>query len=267
KLKANIDKSAWDGEWYKRAWFDDGTPLGSKTDEECMIDSISQSWSVLSGGGNEKLIETAMNSAYKNLVEQEVGIIKLLTPAFDKSELDPGYIKGYVPGVRENGGQYTHAAIWMIMAFAKLGNNARVWELLNMINPVNHGKNAEDVAVYKVEPYVLAADVYSRDPHAGRGGWTWYTGSAAWLYRLITESFLGIHKEGNTLKIIPCIPEEWNSYKVNYSYKNKNYYIEIIRVDDKIKVIVDGVELKGNVIELEGNGEVEPLDISSESVE
>ncbi|MBK6730136.1 MAG: hypothetical protein IPG60_03915 [Bacteroidetes bacterium] len=126
KLKANIDKSAWDGEWYKRAWFDDGTPLGSKTDEECMIDSISQSWSVLSGGGNEKLIETAMNSAYKNLVEQEVGIIKLLTPAFDKSELDPGYIKGYVPGVRENGGQYTHAAIWMIMAFAKLGNNARV---------------------------------------------------------------------------------------------------------------------------------------------
>ncbi|MBK8680900.1 MAG: cyclic beta 1-2 glucan synthetase [Bacteroidetes bacterium] len=267
KLKANIDKSAWDGEWYKRAWFDDGTPLGSKTDEECMIDSISQSWSVLSGGGNEKLIETAMNSAYKNLVEQEVGIIKLLTPAFDKSELDPGYIKGYVPGVRENGGQYTHAAIWMIMAFAKLGNNARVWELLNMINPVNHGKNAEDVAVYKVEPYVLAADVYSRDPHAGRGGWTWYTGSAAWLYRLITESFLGIHKEGNTLKIIPCIPEEWNSYKVNYRYYDKHYHIEIIKADGKIKVIVDGVELKGNVIELEGNGEVEPLDISSESVE
>ncbi len=251
KLKENIDKHAWDGEWYKRAWFDDGTPLGSKTNEECKIDSIAQSWSVLSGGGNESLIHTAMESAYKNLVQKEVGIIQLLEPAFDKSDLNPGYIKGYVPGVRENGGQYTHAAVWMIMAFAKLGNNEYVWELLNMINPVNHGTTAEKIAVYKVEPYVLAADVYSREPHAGRGGWTWYTGSAGWLYRLITESFLGIQVEGNKMKFSPCIPKEWESFKVHYRYKkNTVYHIEVMQTlsSEKMKVTVDGVEMKDDLI-------------------
>ncbi|MEO6671283.1 MAG: cyclic beta 1-2 glucan synthetase, partial [Ferruginibacter sp.] len=252
KLKENIDKSAWDGEWYKRAWFDNGTPLGSNTDEECKIDSIAQSWSVLSGGGNESLVHTAMESAYKNLVQKEVGIIRLLEPAFDKSDLNPGYIKGYVPGVRENGGQYTHAAVWMIMAFARLGNNERVWELLNMINPVNHGKTAEEIAIYKVEPYVLAADVYSREPHAGRGGWTWYTGSAGWLYRLITESFLGMQREGNKLTFTPCVPAEWKSFKVQYRYKNTTYAIEVMRIpsNEKMTVTVDGVEKEGNVITL-----------------
>ncbi len=257
KLKANIDKNAWDGKWYKRAWFDDGTPLGSKTNEECMIDSIAQSWSVLSGGGNESRVGTAMESAYKNLVQKEVGIIQLLEPAFDKSELNPGYIKGYVPGVRENGGQYTHAAVWMIMAFARLGNNERVWELLQMINPVNHGKTAADIAIYKVEPYVLAADVYSRDPHAGRGGWTWYTGSAGWLYRLITESFLGFQKEGNKLKFIPCVPEEWESFKAHYRYKNNTvYHIEVTRMlaGEKMTLSVDGVEQEGNLITLLDDG-------------
>ncbi|MBL0309683.1 MAG: cyclic beta 1-2 glucan synthetase [Bacteroidetes bacterium] len=252
KLKVNIDKTAWDGEWYKRAWFDDGTPLGSKTDEECKIDSIAQSWSVLSGGGNESLVHTAMESAYKNLVQKDVGLIKLLDPAFDKSNLNPGYIKGYIPGVRENGGQYTHAAIWMIMAFTKLGNNERVWELLNMINPVNHGKTAERIAIYKVEPYVLAADVYSREPHAGRGGWTWYTGSASWLYRLITESFLGLQKEGDKLRCTPCIPDEWESFKARYRYKSTFYHIEVMRVPagEKMSVTVDGVKQDENVIAL-----------------
>jgi cyclic beta-1,2-glucan synthetase len=252
KLKANIDKNAWDGEWYKRAWFDDGTPLGSKTNEDCKIDSIAQSWSVLSGGGNDSLVHTAMESAYKNLVQKEAGVIQLLEPAFDKSNLNPGYIKGYVPGVRENGGQYTHAAVWMIMAFARLGNNERVWELLNIINPVNHGKTAEEIAIYKVEPYVLAADVYSREPHAGRGGWTWYTGSAGWLYRLITESFLGLHQEGNKLKVTPCIPNEWQSFKVHYRYKNTVYHIEVMQIlaGEKMMVTVDGVEQEGNVITL-----------------
>ena len=160
-------------------------------------------------------VHIAMESAYKNLVQKDTGIIQLLEPPFDKSDLNPGYIKGYVPGVRENGGQYTHAAVWMIMAFAKLGNNKRVWELLNMINPVNHGKTSKEIAVYKVEPYVLAADVYAFSPHAGRGGWTWYTGSAGWLYRLIIESFLGLQQEGNKLKIVPCIPEEWESFKIH----------------------------------------------------
>jgi cyclic beta-1,2-glucan synthetase len=256
-LKANIDKSAWDGEWYKRAWFDDGTPLGSKTDEECKIDSIAQSWSVLSGGGNESLVHTAMESAYKNLVQKDVGIIQLLEPAFDKSDLNPGYIKGYVPGVRENGGQYTHAAVWMIMAFARLGNNERVWELLKMINHVNHGKTAEALSIYKVEPYVLAADVYSREPHAGRGGWTWYTGSAGWLYRLITESFLGLQQEGNKLKCNPCIPNEWESFKVHYRYKNNTvYHIKVrqILAGAKMMVTVDGVEKEQNIITLIDDG-------------
>jgi cellobiose phosphorylase len=163
--------------------------LGSSINEECKIDSITQSWSVLSGAGNKKRAYIAMESAYKNLVQKDAGIIQLLEPPFDKSDLNPGYIKGYVPGVRENGGQYTHAAIWMIIAFAKLGDNKRVWELLNMINPINHGKTSNEIATYKVEPYVLAADVYALPPHAGRGGWTWYTGSAGWLYRLITGIF------------------------------------------------------------------------------
>lgn len=251
KLKENIDKYAWDGEWYKRAWFDDGTPLGSKINEECKIDSIAQSWSVLSGGGNDSLLHTAMESAYKNLVNKEVGIIQLLEPPFDKSALNPGYIKGYVPGVRENGGQYTHAAIWLIMAFAKLKDNQRVWELLNMINPVNHGKAAGDVAIYKVEPYVLAADVYSRVPHAGRGGWTWYTGSAGWFYRLITESFLGLHKKGNKLEIIPCIPDEWESYTIHYRYKSSMYHIQITQsLHGEATIKVDGVRQEGQKITL-----------------
>jgi cyclic beta-1,2-glucan synthetase len=256
KLKANIDKSAWDGDWYKRAWFDDGTPLGSKSNDDCKIDSIAQSWSVLSGGGNTSLVHTAMESAYKNLVQKDVGIIQLLEPAFDKSDLNPGYIKGYVPGVRENGGQYTHAAVWMIMAFARLGDNERVWELLNMINPVNHGKTAKEIAIYKVEPYVLAADVYSREPHAGRGGWTWYTGSAGWLYRLITESFLGLQQEANKLKIIPCIPKEWKSFKVHYRYKNTIYHIEVMQILDGeiMMATVDGAETKENMITLIDDG-------------
>ncbi len=252
QLKQNIDKHAWDGEWYKRAWFDDGTSLGSKNNVECKIDSIAQSWSVLSEGGNANLIHTAMESAYKNLVQKEAGVILLLDPAFDKSDLNPGYIKGYVPGVRENGGQYTHAAIWMIMAFAKLGDNKRVWELLNLINPVNHGKTAEGVATYKVEPYVLAADVYSRTPHAGRGGWTWYTGSAGWFYRLITESFLGLQREGDKLMIVPCIPVEWESYKVQYRYRNTVYQIIVNQKHSagNKTVILDGTEVKSQAITL-----------------
>ena len=265
RLKQNIDKSAWDGEWYKRAWFDDGRPLGSKSDEECKIDSISQSWSVLSGAGNESRVYTAMESAYKNLVQQDVGIIKLLEPAFDKSDLNPGYIKGYVPGVRENGGQYTHAAVWMIMSFARLGDNKRVWELLNMINPVNHGKTAEEIAIYKVEPYVLAADVYSRTPHAGRGGWTWYTGSAGWLYRLITEYFLGLQQEGNRLSITPCVPKEWESFKVHYRYKTSMYHIEIMQINigEEISVQVDGVPQPDKLVTLSDDGKEHSVHVVS----
>ncbi len=256
QLKENIDKNAWDGEWYKRAWFDDGTPLGSASSDECKIDSIAQSWSVISGAGEPKRANIAMESAYKNLVQKDTEIIQLFEPPFDKSELNPGYIKGYVPGVRENGGQYTHAAVWLTMAFAKLGDHKRVWELLNIINPVNHGKTAEEISVYKVEPYVIAADVYARAPHVGRGGWTWYTGSAGWMYRLITESFLGLKQEGNKLKVVPCIPDDWQSFTVHYRYKNSIYHIVVTQTKGtgEMVMVVDGLSKEDLLIPLTDDG-------------
>lgn len=207
QLQKNIEKHAWDGEWYRRAYFDDGIPLGSSSNDECKIDSIAQSWSVLSSAADPKRAYRGMNEAYNRLVRQETGLIQLFDPPFDKSALNPGYIKGYVPGVRENGGQYTHAAIWLVMAFAALGDNRRTWELLRMINPVNHGSSPQDIEIYKVEPYVIAADVYAISQHTGRGGWTWYTGSAGWMYQLIVESFLGLHRHDQILKFSPCLPQ------------------------------------------------------------
>ena len=256
QLKENIDKNAWDGQWYKRAWFDNGTALGSSGNEECQIDSIAQSWSVLSGAGDAGRANLAMDAAYKNLVQKDTGIIQLLEPAFDKSGLNPGYIKGYVPGVRENGGQYTHAAVWMIIAFAKLGDNERVWELLSMINPINHAKTPEAIAIYKVEPYVLAADVYACAPHAGRGGWTWYTGSAGWMYRLIIEFFLGLQQEADKLKFVPCIPKEWESFKIHYRYKNTFYHIFFTQKDSAGKMVVrlDEKEEESGIINLADDG-------------
>jgi cellobiose phosphorylase len=194
-----------------------------------------------------------MEAAYKYLVRKDKSLIQLLDPPFDKSELNPGYIKGYVPGVRENGGQYTHAAIWLVMAFADLRNNQRTWELFSMINPVNLGSTPEKIAVYKVEPYVVAADVYSISLHSGRGGWTWYTGSAGWMYRLIVESLFGIIREANTLRLNPCIPKEWESFSVNYKYSETYYRIKFLQTTgskESIKVKLDGLELPGNVIAL-----------------
>ncbi len=241
-LSKNINKHAWDGNWYMRAWFDDGTPLGSSQNTECRIDSISQSWSVLSGAGEEERSFTAMQSVNKYLVNRDKALLQLLDPPFDKSETDPGYIKGYVPGVRENGGQYTHAAIWMVMAFAKLGDTNRVWELLNLINPINHGRTPDEVKLYKAEPYVMAADVYGVEPHTGRGGWTWYTGSAGWMYQLILESFLGLKREGDLLGFEPCIPEDWKSFKINYRFKDTNYHITLHQTSeaDEVEISVDG---------------------------
>ncbi len=227
KLKKNIQTHGWDGDWYLRAYFDDGTPIGSSKNTECRIDAIAQSWSVLSDGGETQRSLQAMQSANQYLINREKGLIQLLEPPFDKTDLDPGYIKGYVPGVRENGGQYTHAAIWMVMAFAKLKDREKTSELLNLINPINHAQNAEDVAIYKSEPYVMAADVYGVAPHIGRGGWTWYTGSAGWMYQLILESFLGIRREGDTLRFEPCVPKAWKSFKIKYTFKETSYFIEI----------------------------------------
>ena len=263
-LKENIEKSAWDGNWYCRAYFDDGTPLGKVSNEECKIDSLALSWSVLSGAGEPGHSEIAMESAYKNLVRTEDRLIQLLNPAFDKSSLEPGYIKGYVPGVRENGGQYTQAAIWLLMAFAKTGNNQRAWQLLDMINPLNHSATKDDIAVYKVEPYVMAADVYAIAPHTGRGGWTWYTGSAGWMYQLITESLLGLRREGNKLNFAPCIPSNWEAFKVSYRYGNSVYKINYIQKNESgtITLKLDEAAMEGNTIELIDDGAEHKVDVN-----
>ncbi|MET4573347.1 cyclic beta-1,2-glucan synthetase [Stenotrophomonas rhizophila] len=228
-LRKNLEQHAWDGEWYRRAWFDNGTPLGSKQSEECRIDSISQSWSVLSGVAAPERAQQALDSLYTHLVRKDAQLIQLLDPPFDKTTEDPGYIRGYVPGVRENGGQYTHAAVWAAMAFAHQGDAARAWELAGMINPLNHALDPEAVQTYRVEPYVLAADVYAVSPHVGRGGWTWYTGSAGWMYRLLVESLLGIRRQGDRLSLAPCLPDHWPSFELSYRFGRSRYEFVVTR--------------------------------------
>jgi len=230
KLRENLERHAWDGEWYRRAYFDDGAALGSSANDECRIDSIAQSWSVLSGAGSAERRTQAMQSLYTHLVRKDLQLIQLLDPPFDTGKMDPGYIRGYVPGVRENGGQYTHAAVWATMAFAELGDSARAWELFDMINPINHALTAAQVDVYKVEPYVVAADVYAREPHGGRGGWTWYTGSAGWLYRLILESLLGLRIDGGRLHLRPHLREDWQEFTLHYRHASTRYVIAVNRV-------------------------------------
>ncbi len=229
-LRDNTEANAWDGEWYRRAYFDDGTPLGSSDNDECQIDSISQSWAVLCAGGDPQRARQAMQQVDQRLVRRETQLIQLLDPPFDQSDLEPGYIKGYVPGVRENGGQYTHAAIWASMAFAMLGDRQRAWELFAMLNPVNHAATPDAMQRYKVEPYVMCADIYAAAPHSGRGGWTWYTGAAGWMYRLTLETLLGVHLEGDTLHITPCIPDHWPSYCVHYRFRETVYHLTIRRI-------------------------------------
>jgi len=244
QIRRNIELHGWDGGWYRRAYFDDGSPLGSMINPECRIDSISQSWSVLSGAGDAGRSRMAMEAADQRLIHRDQALIRLLEPPFDKSDLNPGYIKGYVPGVRENGGQYTHGAIWMAMAFAQLGDSRRAWELMAMINPVNHARSPESVATYKVEPYAVAADVYALSPHTGRGGWTWYTGSAGWMYRLIVESLLGLRLTVDRLSFAPLLPADWKGFTVHYRYRETVYHIAVMRRqagDAATSVTVDGV--------------------------
>jgi cyclic beta-1,2-glucan synthetase len=253
QVRQHIEQHGWDGEWYRRAYFDDGSPLGSASNPECQIDSIAQSWSVLSGAGDGKRARLAMEAVDQRLVRREQALIQLLNPPFDQSNLNPGYIKGYVPGVRENGGQYTHGAIWAAMAFAALGDSQRAWELLAIINPVNHAKSPEEIATYKVEPYVVAADVYALSPHTGRGGWTWYTGSAGWLYRLIVESLLGLRLEVDKLRFAPCLPADWEAFKVHYRYRETVYHIAVTQMpagNGETRVTVDGVAQHDQAIPL-----------------
>jgi cellobiose phosphorylase len=257
RLRGNIEAHAWDGQWYLRAFFDDGTPLGSAANPECQIDLLPQSWAVLSGAGLHDRATAALDQALGRLVHPDAGYIQLLDPPFDKSALNPGYIKGYVPGVRENGGQYTHGAIWGIMALAELGDAKRAWELFTLINPIRHGDSADLVGTYRVEPYVAAADVYAVAPHIGRGGWTWYTGSAGWMYRLITESLLGLHLEVDTLRFAPLFPAGWSSFKIHYRYRNTFYHIQIHNRGAGTTVqrlVVDGEERSEQALRLANDG-------------
>jgi cellobiose phosphorylase len=226
KLKKQIHSEAWDGQWFKRAFFDDGSPLGSSVNEECKIDSIAQSWSVISGAGTPSHQELALSSAEKYLVEEDIGIIQLFDPPFDKSKLNPGYIQGYVPGVRENGGQYTHAAIWLVMAMAQKAEREKAAKLLSMINPINRTNTEKLISIYRTEPYVIAADVYAEPKHKGRGGWTWYTGSAGWMYQLIIENILGVQLKGNTIQFNPRVPKEWSSFKLYYQFQQRRYVFD-----------------------------------------
>ena len=226
-LKAALERDGWDGGWYRRAYFDDGTPLGSATNTECRIDSIAQTWGILSGAADSSRGARAMAAVDQNLVRRPDGLVLLLTPPFDHAPLDPGYIKGYVPGIRENGGQYTHAAAWTVLAFAALGDGDKAGELFRMLNPIHRTASRAGLQRYKVEPYAAAGDVYAEPPHVGRGGWTWYTGSAGWLYRGAMEWILGFRVRGETLSIDPCIPHSWPGYSIVFHYHSAVYKIRV----------------------------------------
>jgi cyclic beta-1,2-glucan synthetase len=224
---AAVERHGWDGAWYRRAYFDDGTPLGSASNEECRIDAIAQSWSVISGAGDPARQARAMQSVEEHLVREDARLIQLLAPPFDRAPLDPGYIKGYVAGVRENGAQYTHAALWTVLATALRGDGERAFELYQMLNPLTHARTPAEVRTYRVEPYVVAADVYTAEGQLGRGGWTWYTGSASWLYRVGLETILGFTRCGDTLSIQPRVPASWPRYTIEYRYGRTLYVITV----------------------------------------
>jgi len=226
-LRQALEANAWDGQWYLRAYYDDGTPLGSAKNRECQIDSLPQSWGVLSGAADPARAAQAMEAVAERLVRHDDALILLFTPPFDKTPHDPGYIKGYPPGIRENGGQYTHAALWAVWAFAKLGQGDRAEDLFRLLNPIYHADTPEKAAGYKVEPYVIAADVYGMPPHTGRGGWTWYTGSSGWMYQLGLEAILGLRRVGQGLRIDPCIPKSWSSYELTYRHAETVYQIHV----------------------------------------
>ncbi len=246
-LQEALERDGWDGDWYRRAFFDDGTPLGSAASEECRIDSIAQSWSVLSGAADPARAARAMAAVDQYLVRRDHSLIRLLAPPFDHSPLDPGYIKGYLPGIRENGGQYTHGAIWSVLAFATLGDGDRAGELFSMLNPINHASSRAGVQGYKVEPYVMAADVYSEPPHVGRGGWTWYTGSAGWMYQAGMEWILGFRLRGTTLLIDPCIPRAWPGFEMTFRYHSATYEI-VVRNPGGVCRGVASAELDGRAL-------------------
>jgi cellobiose phosphorylase len=258
-LREAIEKHAWDGAWYRRAYFDDGTPLGSATNDECQIDSIAQSWAVISGAAEQTRALQAMTAVQDRLVRDDDQVILLFDPPFDRGILEPGYIKGYVPGIRENGGQYTHAATWVVLATAMLGQGERAVRLFGLLNPISHADSPEGVARYKVEPYVVAADVYGVPPHIGRGGWTWYTGAASWLYRVGLEAILGFRLRAGRLKIDPCVAPGWPGYEITYRHGSSTYHLIVENIAKTGRgagcVMLDGRAVRDGVIELVDDGQ------------
>ena len=264
KLQAALEKHGWDGNWYRRGYFDDGTPLGSAQSEECRIDSIAQSWAVISGGAAPERAAIAMDESYRQLVRPADSLVQLFTPPFDKTAKDPGYIKAYPPGIRENGGQYTHGAIWSIFAHAKLGQAERALEIFSLLNPINHARTEAEAKNYRVEPYVIAADVYSMPPHVGRGGWTWYTGSAGWMYRAGLEAILGITREGATLRIKPCIPDGWDQFEVATQFGATRYEIKLSRQTEHAGQVSPDVQIlspREFLIALKDEGGIRKIEI------
>ena len=265
KLKKSLNSVAWDGRWYKRAYCDDGNWLGAIENEECKIDSIAQSWSVISKAGDNDKKYISMESLENHLIDRENGIIKLLDPPFDKGRLNPGYIKGYLPGVRENGGQYTHASCWAIIAEAILGFGDKALEYYRMINPIEHARTKDASNKYKVEPYVIAADVYGEKNLAGRGGWTWYTGSSSWFYTAGIEYILGLKIRNDTLSIEPCIPSTWKEYLIRYKYGKSIYNIKVSNQNGKNtgveKFIVNGNEIIEKKVKLDKNGGIFEVEV------
>jgi cyclic beta-1,2-glucan synthetase len=244
-LKKNLEASAWDGNWYLRAFFDDGTPLGSNQNEECKIDAIAQSWSVMVGG-DESRGRSAMQAVEKYLIDKNHKLSLLLDPPFDKTDLEPGYIKGYQPGVRENGGHYTHAAAWNVIAFSKLGEGEKAFELFKYLNPINHIDQPDGVSIYKTEPYAVAADIYA-GKYLGRGGWTWYTGAAGWMYRAMLENILGFNKRDSQLFIEPCVPRSWPEFRIDYRYGSTIYHITV-QNPDGVSRGVRQIEIAGQIL-------------------
>ena len=249
-LRRALERHGWDGAWYRRAFFDDGTALGSAARAECRIDSIAQSWSVLSGAAPPGHAAGAMSAVDQQLVRRGDGLMKLFTPPFDREPLDPGYIKGYPPGIRENGGQYTHGAVWSILAWARLGDGDAAAELFSLLNPINHAGTRAGVHRYRVEPYVMAADVYAEPPHVGRGGWTWYTGSAGWMYQAGVEAILGLQLRGDTLVLDPCIPRSWPGYTLAVRHGSATYDIDVENPTGASRGIAS-IEVDGTILRAE----------------
>jgi cyclic beta-1,2-glucan synthetase len=247
RLRAAVEEHAWDGRWYRRAYFDDGTPLGSAENDECQIDSLPQTWAVMANAPAERRT-MAMAAVDERLVRRDARMISLFTPPFDQGKLQPGYIKGYVPGIRENGGQYTHASTWVVQAAALLGQGDKAAELFGMLNPIRHTTTPEEIERYKVEPYVVVADIYGEPPHVGRGGWTWYTGSAGWLYRVALEAILGFQLRGDRLVMNPCIAGSWPRFEIAYRHRSATYRITVLNPHG-VQTGVAGITMDGKPVE------------------